>query len=79
MEREDPEQRVDEAIEEMRSDVEELEQRRDEVEQHTEESRTETQRLHEGSPRTAALRGDENEDEDEDEGSAAEEASPKDG
>ena len=78
MEREDPEKPVDEAVEEMRSDVEELEQRRDEVEQHTEEARTETQRLHEGSPKTEALRGDGDKSEDGDEGSA-EEASPPDG
>lgn len=76
MEREGPEKRVDEAVDEMRSNVEELEQRRDELEQHTEEARSETQRLHEGSPKTEALRGEENEDEDE---ASAEEASPKDG
>jgi hypothetical protein len=75
MEREDREERVDQAVDEMRSDVEELEQRRDELEQHIEEAQRETRRLKEGSPSTKALR-DEDEDEDED---AAEEASPKDG
>ena len=75
MERKNLEERVEQAVDEMRAHVEDLEQRRDAIEQRSEEARRETQRLEEASPGTKALEG-EGEDKDKD---AAEEASPKDG
>ena len=80
MEDDDLEQRVEQAVDEMRSHVEELKQRRDRLEERSEEARREAERVKEASPGTKAL-----EDVDEDEGDRTEgeekdaETSPEDG
>jgi cell division septum initiation protein DivIVA len=57
MEREDDrEKRVDQAVDEMRSEVEELEHRRDELEQYTKEARREAQRVKGAGPGTKGLK-----------------------
>jgi hypothetical protein len=83
MERKNLEERVEQAVDEMRAHVEDLEQRRDAIEHRSEEARRETQRLEEASPGTKALKDDDEDsgdeepkDEDKD---AGEETSPKDG
>lgn len=86
MERKDLEERVEQAVDEMRAHVEDLEQRRDAIEQRSEEAQREKRRLEEASPGTKALKNDQDsgDDEPKDEGAdndkdAAEEASPKGG
>jgi hypothetical protein len=77
MERRDLE-RVDQAVDEMRSHVEEFEERRDHLEQLTDEARREKQLVEEARTGTRTLDDDEAKDSDEHQ-DAAEAASPKDG
>ena len=85
MRRDDVDERVDEAIEEMRSGHDELEERRDELERKTEQARQAAKRGRDATANTDTG-GDEPEDKDEDvgrataeEGDAVDDASSEEG
>jgi FtsZ-binding cell division protein ZapB len=65
MEDDDLEERVDQAVDEMRSHVEELKRRRDELEERTEEARRAPQRMEEATPGSQAHGNDDKDADDE--------------
>ena len=83
MERENLDERVDAAVEEMRSGVAELEERRDKLDDQTEATRRAAQRAHDASPGMAPDDEDEGRDEDApttaEEGDAVDEAEEREG